>query len=148
MQRRDLASAARLATQLGYPTSESEIAARFDRLSRSADDCVYVAEAESGRVAGWMHLRVYSTLESEPQAWILGLVVDEALRRQGIGRALLAEAERWAASRGVSAIRLQSNVVRREAHAFYEALGFRILKTQHAFEKRLADGSRSTQNRL
>ena len=136
MEPRDLPEAARLATQLGYPTSGAAIAARFERLSRALDEYVCVAEA-GGQVTGWIHVRVSCTLESDPQAWVLGLIVDEALRRQGIGRALLAEAEGWARDRGVEAIRLQSNVRRLEAHAFYEALGFRVLKTQYAFEKRL-----------
>ena len=89
MGRRDLPEAARLS------------AARFERLARSADDYICVHEAAS-RVAGWMHLRVSCALESDPQAWILGLVVDEALRRHGLGRALVAEAERWARARGVA----------------------------------------------
>lgn len=88
-------------------------------------------------MTGWIHVRVCCTLECDPQAWVLGLVVDEALRRQGIGPALLAEAERWARDRGVAAIWLRSNLLRLEAHAFYVALGFRVLKTQPAFEKQL-----------
>ena len=152
MAARDLPEAARLAGQLGYPTTEDEIAARFAGLAGSTEDYVCVAETEGSRIAGWMHLHVYRTLEGDAQVEILGLVVDSESRRQGVGRALMAEAERWARARGVAAIRLRSNIVRAGAHAFYQALGFRIIKTQHAFEKRLPTGSESssdsTPNRL
>lgn len=137
MEPRDLAEAAALACQLGYPTTEREIAARFERVSQLGDDRLCVAEL-AGDVAGWIHLHVSRTLESDPHVEVLGLVVAEASRRQGVGRALMSEAERWARERGVAAVRLRTNVVRAGAHAFYQQLGYQIVKTQRAFEKRLS----------
>ncbi len=66
----------------------------------------------------------------------MGLVVSQACRRAGIGRALVAAAEQWQTERGVAAICVRSNVVRPESHPFYESLGFARYKTQHAYIKR------------
>jgi GNAT superfamily N-acetyltransferase len=64
-------------------------------------------------------------------------VVDEQARGAGVGRALMARAEQWARDHGCVAVTLRTNVVRTEAHAFYEKLGYGNVKTQHAYRKRL-----------
>jgi GNAT superfamily N-acetyltransferase len=46
-------------------------------------------------------------------------------------------AERWARSQGLKSVYLRSNVAREKAHSFYQRLGYRIIKTQHAFQKKL-----------
>ena len=68
---------------------------------------------------------------------IAGLVVDAQVRRGGVGRALVAAAEAWARQAGVDDVILRSNVARSEAHAFYPSLGYTLIKTQHAYAKRL-----------
>jgi GNAT superfamily N-acetyltransferase len=137
MEPRDMPRATALTAQLGYPASVDEVAARFARVSRSERDALLVAERSAHGIDGWVHLHEARTLESDPHVEVWGLVVDEHARRLGVGRALMEEAERWARRRGLTTLRLRSNVIRRDAHAFYERLGYRIVKTQHAFEKRL-----------
>jgi GNAT superfamily N-acetyltransferase len=70
-------------------------------------------------------------------AWIEGFVVDEQARSGGIGARLLEALEIWARARGCNALRVQSNVIRKRAHAFYERHGYVKLKTQFAFRKQL-----------
>jgi hypothetical protein len=50
----------------------------------------------------------------------------------------MAEAERWSVERGVLEVRLRSNVIRKDAHRFYESLGYANVKSQFTFYKRLA----------
>jgi GNAT superfamily N-acetyltransferase len=69
------------------------------------------------------------------------LVVDADARRSGAGRSLVAAAERWGAARGLPQIAVRSNVVRAEAHPFYERLGYERWKTQHAYRKPLPRSS-------
>ncbi|HWE25550.1 MAG TPA: GNAT family N-acetyltransferase [Myxococcales bacterium] len=128
----DAALLAPLCEQLGYPTTAEQIVARLRSILRSRTQAVFVAEA-GGRIAGWIHVHESLTVESGPDAEIGGLVVDETARRQGIGRALVAEARRWARESGYDSIVVRSNVVRREAHPFYEGLGFRRAKTAHVY---------------
>lgn len=62
---------------------------------------------------------------TQPAAIVESVVVASAHRRQGIGTALMQHALAQAAAAGCSKLALSSNLRRREAHAFYEALGFR-----------------------
>jgi hypothetical protein len=45
--------------------------------------------------------------------------------------------EAWPARRGLKSVSLRSNIVRDEAHTFYERLGYERVKTQHAYRKHL-----------
>ena len=132
----DAASLARLATQLGYPTTEAEAGRRAAAILGLPEHRVLVAESD-GEVVGWIHVAPSFTLESDPSAEIAGLVVDEAFRGMGIGARLIAEAEAWAASRGYGLMRVRSNVKRNRARRFYERAGFAVTKRQRNFEKRL-----------
>ena len=130
----DAPAVAHLATELGYPT---EVAAARRRLERLADDPagqVLIAEV-AGQASAWLHVAAVHTLESEPYAEIVGLVVDAARRGTGVGAALVGAAIDWAAARGLAEIRVRSNVVRERAHHFYERLGFRATKAQKVFRR-------------
>lgn len=131
----DAAAVARLATQLGYPSTAAEIERRLRLVGDDPDHSLLVAEAPDGQVVGWVHINGRLLLEAEPFAEIGGLVVDEAWRGQGAGRALVAAAERWAAERGYAEVCVRSNVVREAAHRFYEGLGYRVVKSQKTFRK-------------
>jgi GNAT superfamily N-acetyltransferase len=132
----DAAEIARLSAQLGYPAGVAVFEARLRRLLDSPLHAVLVAQGD-GALAGLAGLEQRLTLENGERVEIVGLVVDADARRQGVGRALVAAAEQWTRARGLDEMFLRSNVVRPEAHAFYEGLGFTRTKTQHAYLRRL-----------
>jgi GNAT superfamily N-acetyltransferase len=134
----DVEDAARLATQLGYPSTAEQVARRFQAIEANRDSHVAVAVDETGTVVGWIHVFGNRLLESEPDAEIGGLVVDESVRGHGVGTALVAAAETWARDRGYPVISVRSNVVRQEAHAFYQERGYAVVKTQVKFRKTIA----------
>ena len=137
MRSEDLASAVSLVEELGYPATLEDVAARFWRLGRREDHGLFVAELEQ-EVVGWLHVLQLELFESGPCAEIGGLVVGSDARRTGAGRALVERAIAWARSRGHDRLQVRSNVVRREAHRFYPALGFSHRKTQHLYELALS----------
>jgi GNAT superfamily N-acetyltransferase len=104
------------------------------------------AARAGGTLLGWIHVAGQYCLEAEPWAEILGLVVDEDRRRRGVGCELLRCAERWARERGYRRLRLRTNVVRVETHAFYRRRGFEELKTQHVFVRDLPSLAESGSN--
>lgn len=132
----DAADLARLSSQLGYDVPKAVIAARLKRLAKDPRAAVFVAEM-SGKVAGWMQLLDQLVLETGARTEVAALVVDEAARRSGVGRALMAFAERWARKRGSKFVNLRSNHKRAIAHAFYESIGYMHYKSQKAFRKEL-----------
>jgi GNAT superfamily N-acetyltransferase len=133
----DARSIAALSAQLGYPASPSALRQRLRTISRRQEHAAFVAESSSREIVGWIHVFIHRVLESEPRAEIGGLVVDERARGARVGTILLQRAERWARTNKLKSVYLRSNIIRREAHAFYLARGYRIIKTQHAFLKDL-----------
>ncbi len=133
----DADAIARLSDQLGYPASREEVEERLAHILGERDHAVYVAVSAQGEVVGWIHIYLCPLVEMALQAEIGGLVVEGRLRGRGIGQRLLERAERWAAERGCSAVMVRSNVVRERAHRFYARLGYRLMKTQRVFTKRL-----------
>jgi hypothetical protein len=49
----------------------------------------------------------------------------------------MASAESWALARGFRSVSLSSQIARNEAHAFYKALGYRIVATSHLLRKEI-----------
>jgi PhnO protein len=130
----DARAVAELATDLGYPTDAAQAATRLAYLLGRAEDAIFAAEDE-GVVVGWLHAREMRELESEPCGEIAGLVVAAPRRGQGHGKALVQAALAWAAERGLATMRVRSNVIRQQTHRWYQAAGFRILKTQAVFSR-------------
>lgn len=59
---------------------------------------IFVAELD-GQVVGYVHAQDYDVLYFDHMKNILGIAVDPAFRRQGIGRALLNAVEEWGGNR-------------------------------------------------
>jgi GNAT superfamily N-acetyltransferase len=130
----DAPALARLSGQLGYPATIEQILARMVVIQGDPSSGLFVAEM-SGAVVGWMHLLNQHLIEYGSRVEVAGLVVDEAARGRGIGRCLMDRAEEWTRERGSHTIHLRSNVTRAGAHAFYEHLGFKHVKTSKTFRK-------------
>ena len=133
----DTAAVAELACQLGYPSSEADIRRRYDSIKDRPDGRLFVAQPGSRAVVGWIHVQETQLLEADSRAEIWGLVVAESARGSGVGRQLVEAAEAWAVERGLNAIAVRSNALRLEARGFYEHLGYKVVKTQNAFRKKL-----------
>ena len=128
----DAGAISRLTSQLGYSTTEAGVRARLQRFE-GEDHRVMVA-VENGRVLGFIHVALRASVESDTWSEVLGFVVDEAERGRGVGRRLLREACEWAAGSGGSRMRVRSKTSREDAHRFYEARGFRFVKTQRVMD--------------
>lgn len=119
----DADDVARLLEQLGYPTDAGAVPSRLERLA-VVGDRVFVADSD-GRVVGLAHLQVTPALERErPAAKIGALIVDEAHRGHGVGRALVQAVVDEARLRGCGLVYLTTADRRDDAHAFYELVGF------------------------
>jgi GNAT superfamily N-acetyltransferase len=127
---------AHLMTQLGYPSTSQQIARRFARIEGQSNQALFVAE-DDGQVVASVHVAANPYLEHDASAEILGLVVADGYRGEGIGTALVSAAEAWAAALGCGSLRVRSNTIRTRAHAFYDRAGFQRVKTQQCFEKNL-----------
>lgn len=131
----DAPAIARLLAELGYPWSPDIIGDRLHAVA-AAGNCVLVAE-QDGEVVGVLTTSAMLVLHRPaPVGRISAFVVTERCRGQGIGRAMVAAAERQLAARGCGLLEVTSNRRREDAHAFYEHLGYE--RTSYRFAKPLA----------
>jgi GNAT superfamily N-acetyltransferase len=136
----DAAGVAALLTELGYPTTAGQAAARLERLAAEPATKLLVAEIgpEKG-LAGLAGVRAENLLEQDrPSARLIALVVAERFRRRGVASALVEAAEAEAVALGCSRIVLTSADRREDAHAFYLAAGYE--QTGRRFAKELRRG--------
>ncbi|HEX7152173.1 MAG TPA: GNAT family N-acetyltransferase [Thermoanaerobaculia bacterium] len=131
----DADAVARLMTQLGYPQDAATALRRLSAMEGSDAHITLLAD-DAGTVLGCIHVFAAQRLESD-FAEIGALVVDENARGRKVGRMLVEAAAEWAAAQGWPQLRVRSNVVRDDAHRFYEGAGFSRAKSQHVFIRTL-----------
>lgn len=104
-----------LIRQLRTALDETEFLQRVRRQSHGGYELV--GAYRDGRLIGVMGMRPVHTLARGPHLHVDDLVVDEAVRGSGAGRALMAYAEADARARGMGAVFLDA---RPDAIPFYE----------------------------
>ena len=120
----DAAALAQLMCELGYETTESEMQMRLERIANDDRYRTFVA-VHDGEVCGMIGtLTSLSYEHNDLGGRILALVTLRTMRRLGIGRALIATAEKDFAQRGILRIALNARLAREDAHKFYESLGY------------------------
>jgi ribosomal protein S18 acetylase RimI-like enzyme len=131
----DASSLAALMCELGYETTNTEMRQRLKPILRDARFRTFVAEIDD-YVCGMIGTLTHASHEhNDCSGKIIALVVSNKWRRSGIGRALIAAAEKDFARRKVTRVSLTTRFSREEAHKFYEALGYS--RTGFRFAKNL-----------
>jgi GNAT superfamily N-acetyltransferase len=128
-----------LTTQLGYPTTPPQAAQRLAGITAAArSNALLVAVDKADDVIGWAHVALRPSLEHDAAAQLAGLVVDDAVRSGGVGAALLAASEAWAAEHGAGVMLVSSRATRMRAHRFYDRHGYGLWKDSVWLRKPLA----------
>jgi len=120
----DAAAFAQLMCELGYQTSTAEMRQRLEWILTDARYRTFIAELDNqiAGMIGTLTLRSYE--HNDAGGRILTLVIFNRARRRGIGRALIVAAEKDFAQRGVRRVAVDTRLTRKDAHKFYEALGY------------------------
>jgi GNAT superfamily N-acetyltransferase len=130
----DAEAIAALFTDEGYPAGPSDIVVRLERFA-SPHSQVVVAEHE-GALLGFIALHALPRFEHDDRiVRILALVVDAGARERGVGRALMAEAERVGREVGAAFVELTAGHHRPEARHLYESLGYDASVTAYLRKK-------------
>jgi GNAT superfamily N-acetyltransferase len=114
---------AALFTDEGFPAGPSDIVERLTRFS-SAHSQVLVAEHD-GAMLGFIAFHAMPRFEHDDRiVRVLALVVDAGARERGVGRSLLAEAEKVGISLGAAFIEVTAGHHRPDARRLYESSGY------------------------
>jgi GNAT superfamily N-acetyltransferase len=136
-QIQDAEQIAILSGQLNYPATKTQIEQRLTEIENNNSHIVYVATLANDDVIGWVHGHLCDLIVMPKQVMIFGLVVDKDYGNQGIARFLMQQIEEWASLLGCDGVRLNSNIKRKEAHSFYEKIGYTNIKQSMTFTKKI-----------
>ena len=117
--RNDETAIARLVAELASRAPTEDLRTRFIRVLEHPEHRVWVFE-RAGSVAGFVHAFIRPALEKPLEVVVQSIVTDGTVRKEGIGRKLMEEVERWAADSGYTSVALHT----RNAAAFYRRLGY------------------------
>ena len=121
---------------LGHEANSTLISRRIEELSSDGSYYIAVFEDDSTHdILGFIQAERYELLYGDRGWNIIALGVEPSRQRHGIGTELLRSLEKHAEQNGYTFVRLNCNVVREEAHAFYQSMGYLCDKTQKRFIK-------------
>jgi len=108
----------------------------FAAIAASPDNVLFVA-ADGSEIVGTFQLTFIPNLTGRGalRVKVESVKVKAARRSGGIGARMMAFAEEQARAGGAASLELTSNKVRKDAHRFYERLGF--LRSHEGFKKKL-----------
>ena len=125
-----------LSIQLGYAMPIEQTLANIRSVLETKGHNAFVALHEN-EIIGWIGVAEALQIESAPFCEIRGVIVDENYRGKGIGKLLIEKVKQWGKETGNKTLRLRCNMIRKEAHLFYQHLGFKEIKEQKVFEMKI-----------
>lgn len=123
-------------------SGEGHAAEVDDALANSDTFAAFVAVDAAGAVMGFleaaMRFDYVNGCEGSPVAFLEGIYVAPAFRKQGVARALIAAFEDWARGKGVREMASDAEIGNRVSHAMHHALGFAETERVVYFRKPVA----------
>lgn len=121
--------------EMGYDYPQDKMMKQIDKILHKDTDKIFVAIINN-KVVGYIHVHDYDLMYNDHLKNILGIAVSGEYRHQGIGKALLHQAEIWAKETNAKGIRLVSGETRTGAHELYKHCGYQFVKNQCNFIKK------------
>ncbi len=104
------------------------------------DTVVFVVPREQGGLCGFAEVGSRSIAEgcdTTPVAYLEGWYVEEDVRRNGLGRALIAAAEQWARDHGYRELASDAEIANVSSQTAHTALGFSEVSRAVSYVKAL-----------
>lgn len=124
----DIAEWLRLRKALWPNCSDEMHSIEMKEQSDSADATVFVIDRGNGKLGGFVEVSIRNRVEGSTSGrvgYLEGWYVDPDLRGQGFGRELVAAAERWAATKGMTEMASDAELNNAESVKAHKSLGFK-----------------------
>ncbi len=114
------------------PREDSKLRASLKKIIEGDESVIFIAEV-GGQPVGFAEVYVRQDKPDPARVsyrygHLQSLMVDEAVRRHGVGRRLMEAAERWAREQGATEMRLDIWEFGQGPLGFYEKTGYRTLR--------------------
>ena len=123
-EHRDIAVLAELMGELGYPTTEEQMAKRFTTIQQDSNYHTFVAVDDQEIVGMIGCFKGLSYEKDESYLRIIALVVKSSRRKTGVGALLVNHVQEWAYQHDIKKIAVNTGNRRVESHEFYKKMGF------------------------
>ena len=124
--------------EMGYEYSIEDTKNKLKQLLNDSNHKIYIAVVED-KVVGYIHSNNYDLLYAPHMKNIMAIAISSNFKRNGIGKMLLDEVEKWAKNTNAFGVRLVSGATRIGAHDFYKSCGYEENKEQKNFIKYIMD---------
>ena len=128
-----------LSIELWPEHSVAEMERENQRIFDSLNDIAFVARTDAGESIGFIDLSIrhdyVAGANSSPVAYVEGIYVRSAYRKQGIGEALIRQAEQWGLSKGCTELASDALLGNEMSHQFHQRAGFKEVERVVAFIK-------------
>ncbi len=131
---------AQLATELWPDADLAEMTSYYQELAQSTTATCFIMMDENA-YCGFIELNTrvdyVEGSDDSPVAYIEGIYIRSAYRHMGFGRALIAAAEGWAKTRGLTQLCSDTEIENDESIGFHKANGFMEVSRIVCFVKNL-----------
>ena len=136
--------------QLLWPgSSEARHRSQMEALLSSSASLAVGAFADEGLLVGFAEARLRNDhvngCTGSPVAFLEGIFVDHASRRQGVGRKLMEAVETWARGTGCFELASDTDLGNATSHRLHEGLGFTETERVVFYRKLLTSASGATE---
>ena len=114
----------------GYDFNDEEQSNIHNRLRQSDSLEEVVIDHETGQIVGVLDV---ATEDWRRVAWIWNIMLDQSVRRMGIGRQLIERTISWAKTNKLRAVMLETQTNNVPACKFYAQMGFQLVGINDAF---------------
>lgn len=144
LRREEHAAWLRLRERLWPTIASAELAKEMDEILADPEhNVVLVAALPSNEVVAFVEIAIRDWAEgcsTRPVGYVEAWYVEPEHRKSGLGRRLMAAAERWVLARGCTEMGSDTELDNAVSHAAHLALGYAEVTRLVLFKKRLAQG--------
>lgn len=130
----------RMRTELWNDVPSAELELETPEWMSGSHCAVFVAESSTGVLCGFVEVAIRPSDVNGTLGqfgYVEGWYVSSAVRRQGVGRALIEAAESWSKSQGCVEIHSDARIENHASEAAHRAIGFGEVERLIHFRKRL-----------